>query len=137
MSTRSFFAFSLLLPAVGALLGHLISKLDFLVLFFFGGLIPYFPVAVILATLVLKAASFRRLLVLSAVAPVAFGVALAVFIGITDYSPRAHLTARDYVVEFLTSTFTGSWIAACYVAVAWILWALCRRMNWVINEFAV
>jgi hypothetical protein len=137
LSTRGFFAFSLLLPAVGALLGNLISKLDFLAFLFFGGLVPYFPVAVILATLVLKATSFRRLLVLSALAPVAFGVALAVFVGVIGYAPGAHLTARDYTGQFLSATFTGGWIAACYVATAWILWAICRKMSWVVNEFAV
>ncbi len=137
MSTRSFFACSLLLPAVGALVGNFISKLDFLVFYFFVGLIPYFPLAVILATLALKAPSFRRLLVLSAVAPVAFGLALAVFIGVMEYSPGSHLSARDYAMEFLRATYTGGWIAACYVGAAWALWAACRKMGWVVNEFAI
>jgi hypothetical protein len=136
VSSRSFFAFSLLLPAIGAVLGQLVSKLGFLVFLFWGGLVPYFPLAIILATLVLKTTSFRNLLVLSAAAPIAYGVMFAVFIGIIGYAPAMHFSARQYGEQFLSAAGTGGWIACCYVGVSWILWLAGRKMGWVVNEFA-
>jgi hypothetical protein len=121
---------------MGALLGQLVSKLDFLAFFFWGGLVPYFPLAIILATLVLKATSLRRLWVLSALAPVAFGVMFAVYIGIIGYTPAIPFSARLDGEQFLSAAGTGCWIACCSVGESWILWAAGRKMGWVVNEFA-
>lgn len=136
MNSRTFFACSLFLPAIGAVIGSLIAQLDYLEFFFIVGLIPYFPLAIILATLVFKATSFRRLLVLSALAPIAFAVLFAVFFEIIEYVPAMHLTASEVAEQSVTMAGIAGGIALGYVAASWILWALCRRMHWVVNEFA-
>jgi hypothetical protein len=130
-----FFALSLLLPVVAAVLGHFLERLGFLEFFAEVGGIPYLLVAIILATFILRARSFRRLIVLSAVAPLAFGLALAIFVMVVGNVPEAHLTMRQYASQFMSMAGMGIFFSGFYVGIAWGLWALGRKLRWVVIEF--
>ena len=136
VSSRAFFACSLLLPAIGAVIGHLIPRLEFLAVYFWGGLIPYLPVAIVLATWIFRARSLRALLWLSAAAPVAFGLIFGVYIELISYAPAAHLSGAQRTVQFLSSAGLGCGVACCYVGASWLAWLLGRRLGWISNEFA-
>lgn len=137
MTSRHYFALSLLLPVLGALVGYMVSKVEFLLFIFTVCAIPYVPVAIGLAIFITRARSLRALVRLSVIAPVLFAAAFFVFVLSVGRVPEVHLTANQYIAQAWEAVVLGTVFAGAYVALAWGLWAVARRLGWVRNEFAI
>ena len=99
-----------------------------------GGL-PYMIVGFSAAALIWRAPSLEYLAKLSAFVPVAYGCVLALFVQVVGYDARAHLTAGDYARQLSSTALAGAIFSGAYVAIAWSLWKIARRLKVVRNEF--
>jgi len=135
MTTRSFLALSLALPLVCGLVAWFLPGIaDPFAASFLVGAIPYIPFAVVLAYLIKRSASMRNLVVLSLLAPCAFALWL-----ITVYFMFSLQFASPLAETIRESAYFATFALAFgyfYVALAWALWAVAKRMRFVRNEFA-
>lgn len=136
MSSRCFFALSLLLPALTAAAGCLVPNGDFFLFYFVMGAIPYGLVATLLLLLVLRTRSMRGLIVLSVAAPLLFGAVVAIFVDVAGRFPGIPTPARIHIASGVRNATLSSMCAVFFVGVAWGLWAAGRKIGWVKNEFA-
>jgi hypothetical protein len=136
LTTRLFFALSLLMPVGAAVAGHFLWQMEILEFMFLIGGVPYLLVAITLAVFILRARALRRIVILSGAAPFAYGLALGVFMMVVGHVPESHLTGQQYTSQFISMAGIGCFFACCYVGIAWALWALGRKLGWVVIEFA-
>jgi hypothetical protein len=137
MSSRLFFLLSQLLPLAAAGMGYIIPKLNFFVFFMTIAFVPYFVVVAVTSILIWRARSMRALAKLSIGTPIAFAIALGVFVLIIGRVPEIHRTFGKLLSAFFEVAVLGGIFAYAYVSAAWGLWALAVRYKLVKNEFAV
>ena len=137
MSTRGFFSVALVLPLLGGLLGLLLPGLRvFSVALLFGG-VPYVVVAVALTVLIRGAATKRRLVRLSLMSPICFAALVVAFVGIVgSTSATRELPLSEDARQLLPIGIYAVVFAYFYIACAWALWFVGRKVGVVRDEFA-
>jgi hypothetical protein len=136
VTSRVFVSIMLALPVVLAAIGIVIPKLDFFLFALAIGGVPYLPTVVVLVVLIAKSSSLKELIRLSAIAPVAYGLLLAVFIDFVGGIPEIRISIAERLKQILSMATVGGLFAFGYVSVAWLLWSLCRKNGWVKDEFS-
>jgi hypothetical protein len=136
LSSRRFFAWSLLLPTLATAVGCVLPNGEFWLFYFVMGAIPYVLVAIVLVFLIFKTSSLRGLFLLSIAAPLLFGAVVAIFVDIAGRFPGIYSPVRIHIVSGLRNATLGGLCAGFFIAMAWGLWAVGRKIGWVRNEFA-
>jgi hypothetical protein len=137
VTTRGFFSVALLLPVVGALLGLTVPGLRILTMAMAFGGVPYVVFAIVLAFLVQGASTRRALVKLSLLAPLCFALLVAAFVDILgSTSATRQLSIRETALQLLPIAAYALAFSYIYIACAWSLWALARKVGVVSDEFA-
>ena len=129
MSSRTFFSFALLLPIVAALAGLLSSALRVLVVpLIFGG-VPYILFAIALLFQIRRAPTKSRLVRLSIAAPPFFVPFVVAFVLIAGGGAPRMFPLTDIATQMIPFAVYTLIFGYLYVAIAWGLWALARRIG--------
>ena len=134
VTTRSFFALSLCLPIVVFLSEPLLPRpwtSPATVTVF--GIVPYIPFAVVLAWKIKRTRTRRGLILLTLLAPGAFGLFMAaIYCGLLVLD-RSDLAEMPAVIGIIVAY--ALIVGLFYAGIAWGLWFLARRIGWVNDEF--
>jgi ACR3 family arsenite efflux pump ArsB len=137
VTTRRFFALTLLFPLALGLLGLVTPALSvFSAALLFGG-IPYAPIAFIAAVQIRRAETKRRLVLVSMLAPLAFApLAFAFSWVVGSNEATSQLPISEIIAQLLPVAAYSLIIGYFYVGLSWGLWALARKLDLVRDELA-
>ena len=127
MSYRAFFVAALLLPIVVGYLGYFVPPLEGFYFLWQFVAVPYVISAVLLAALIARSRSLKRIVMLSMCAPFLMSVATLLFFVVID-PPELRGLARVFQL-FMSTAPIALIVSYIFVGIVWAFFALARRIG--------
>lgn len=135
MTSRTYFTLSLSLPLVVGALGYVFPWLEGMLFLLGVAAVPYAVTAAVLAVLIRRSASLRGLVWLSVLAPLLFGIALAGFIEVVGRVPEMNLSLSEELNQIASVIVVGAVYSVPFIAAAWGIWGVLKRLGIVTSGF--